>query len=117
MLKAVRDHNLVALQWNDPSQATFIKSVACTGLGTFSGVMDFNEAARQMALAYNNFINVPKDISWEFARQRQKQVGFGGEAGFRKVLDDEESQEVVLLREALDEALKKLAEATKKLKS
>ena len=36
--------------------------------------MSFDEAARQMALAYRNFLNPPKKISWTFASQRQVDV-------------------------------------------
>ena len=36
--------------------------------------MSFDEAARQMALAYRNFLNPPKKISWAFASQRQVDV-------------------------------------------
>ncbi len=61
-----------------------IKSVACTGLGTFYGEMNLSEAARLMALAYRNHIHPPKRITWSFANVRQKDVGYGGYAGLLK---------------------------------
>lgn len=37
-----------------------------------------------MALAYKNFLNPPKEISWSFASSRQKEVIYGGFEGFKK---------------------------------
>jgi len=69
MLLAVRKHNQSA---DRP-----IHTVACPGLGTATGRMPFDEAARQMALAYQNFLNPPTSIHWGFADHRQKQVRYG----------------------------------------
>ncbi len=38
-----------------------------------------------MALAYRNFLNVPTTISWNYASQRQRNIGYGGMEGLRKV--------------------------------
>lgn len=77
MLTAVRQHNEAHLVAGEQ-----IHSVACTGLGTFYGKMEFEEAARQMALAYRNFIRPPSAINWGFARERQGEVKYGGQQGF-----------------------------------
>jgi O-acetyl-ADP-ribose deacetylase (regulator of RNase III) len=69
MLKAVADHNKIH---ND------IHSVVCTGLGTYYGKMDYEEAARLMSTAYYNFLYPPKEITWEYARFRQNLIGWGG---------------------------------------
>jgi hypothetical protein len=69
-----------------------IKSVACTGLGTFYGKMELSEASRQMSLAYKNFLNPPKKITWSFASERQEEVGYGGFHGLLKVKRSSESQ-------------------------
>tara|TARA_R110000772_G_scaffold17946_3_gene50017 strand:+ start:156490 stop:157134 length:645 start_codon:yes stop_codon:yes gene_type:complete len=51
-----------------------INTVACTGLGTFCGEIPSKRAARDMKLAYDNFINPPTEIDWDFAVQRNKEV-------------------------------------------
>jgi O-acetyl-ADP-ribose deacetylase (regulator of RNase III) len=56
MLNAVKRHN--------ENNKEKIKSVACTGLGTFYGKMDLEEASRQMKVAYSCFMNPPKKITW-----------------------------------------------------
>ena len=124
MLTAVRDHNVLALQQaaasstsSTASEPTLrpIRSVACTGLGTFYGKMALDEAARQMALAFKNFLTPPQSISWNFATQRQYEVGFGGEAGFRKIADKEEGAEVQQSRRAIQQQMSELSEATEGL--
>lgn len=73
MLLAVRQHN----QRNDQR----INVVACPGLGTGVGRVPFPEAARQMALAYRNYLYPPSHIDWRFADSRQEQVRYGGDMG------------------------------------
>jgi O-acetyl-ADP-ribose deacetylase (regulator of RNase III) len=73
MLTAVHRHNREAEQ---P-----IRSVACSGLGTGVGRMPFAEAARQLALAYRNYLSPPEQITAPFARERQWQIGRGGDLG------------------------------------
>jgi len=80
MLNAVKKHN------SSTEPGDRIKSVACTGLGTFYGKLALDEAARQMALAYKNFLFPPKKINWHFATERQHQVVYGGFDGFRLAL-------------------------------
>lgn len=70
MLLAVRRHNLAG--------GKLIRRVACPGLGTATGRMPYPEAARQMALAYRNFLNPPKGIDWQHANRRQGEIRFGG---------------------------------------
>ncbi|MAT98817.1 MAG: phage tail protein [Anaerolineaceae bacterium] len=73
MLLAVYQHNLTT--------APKIRSIACPGLGTATGQVPYDEAARQMAVAYRNFLNPPRHISWRYADERQKAVGRGGDLG------------------------------------
>ena len=73
MLLAVYRHNLISDQK--------IKTIACPGLGTATGQVPFDEAARQMAVAYQHFLNRPSHISWRLADERQKAVGRGGDLG------------------------------------
>jgi O-acetyl-ADP-ribose deacetylase (regulator of RNase III) len=86
-----------------------IKSVACTGLGTYYGKMKLSEAARQMALAYHNFLNPPKQITWHFASVRQAEVGYGGYEGLKKV---DASAESSASRRQISSVMDNLAMAT-----
>ena len=64
MLLAVRKHNR--------HHSTPIEVVACPRLGTATGKMSFEEAAKQMAFAYSNFLNPPSKIDWEIVTKRLK---------------------------------------------
>jgi O-acetyl-ADP-ribose deacetylase (regulator of RNase III) len=61
MLLAVRAHNA------QPGQGDPIRTVACLGLGTATGRVPPDEAARQMALAYRHFLNPPAHLDWKVA--------------------------------------------------
>jgi len=61
---------LLAVQQHNQGSAPPIRVIACPGLGTATGRMHFDEAARQMALAYANFLNPPARITWDFAGER-----------------------------------------------
>ncbi|KAB8140057.1 phage tail protein [Chloroflexia bacterium SDU3-3] len=65
-LLAVRQHNQTA--------APPIRTLACPGLATATGGMLLDEAARQMALAYTNFLSPPFKITWAFADRRHAQI-------------------------------------------
>ncbi len=66
MLLAVRQHNQI--------NARTIEIVACPGLVTATGKMPFSEAAQQMALAYQNFVNPPSKLDWEIVTKRPKPI-------------------------------------------
>jgi O-acetyl-ADP-ribose deacetylase (regulator of RNase III) len=74
LLRAVHHHNR-----QNPQK---IRHVLCTGLGTGAGNVPYQEAARQMSLAYRNYLNPPTSISWSLADQRQREVRYGGDFGF-----------------------------------
>ncbi|MEL6307547.1 MAG: macro domain-containing protein [Chloroflexota bacterium] len=59
-----------------------IETVLCPGLGTATGGMPAEEAARQMALAYKNFVQPLENITWDKALSRQREVRFGGYYAF-----------------------------------
>ncbi len=84
MLLAIRHHNRHA--------ELPIDIIACPGLGTATGRVPYPEAARQMALAYKNFLNPPRAIDWRVADARQLQIRYGGDLGLgssrRSVLDN-----------------------------
>jgi O-acetyl-ADP-ribose deacetylase (regulator of RNase III) len=73
MLLAVRQHNLKSNKQ--------IEIVACPGLGTATGHVPYRQAARQMALAYENFLKPPDYLDWRFAEQRQEKIRYGGDMG------------------------------------
>ena len=73
LLLAVRKHN--------QSEQTPIEIIACPGLGTATGEVPVNEAARQMALAYTHFLKPPRYIDWRFAGDRQEKIRYGGDMG------------------------------------
>ena len=75
MLLAIRQHNL--------NSEKKIQTIACPGLGTATGKMPYKQAARQMALAYEHFLNPPTHIDWRLADKRQSLIRYGGDMGFR----------------------------------
>lgn len=73
MLLTVDQHNKISERKID--------SVVCPGLGTGTGQVPFREAARQMSLAYRNFLTPPTEINWDYATERQIAVRYGGDDG------------------------------------
>lgn len=53
---------------------SWLSSIACCGLGTATGKVPFDIAAKQMALAYEHFINPTTKIDWTSANQRYREV-------------------------------------------
>jgi O-acetyl-ADP-ribose deacetylase (regulator of RNase III) len=73
MLLAVRQHNL--------KSEKKIEIVACPSLGTATGHVPYRQAARQMALAYEHFLNPPDSLDWRLADNRQDKIRYGGDLG------------------------------------
>ncbi|MEO0581749.1 MAG: macro domain-containing protein [Bacteroidota bacterium] len=67
---------------NQKAETQKIKRVVCPGLGTATGKMPYAEAARQMQLAYANFISPIERINWDVAGKRQLAIRYGGNLGF-----------------------------------
>lgn len=70
---------LLAVWHHNQQQEHTIRIVACPGLGTATGQMPFQRAAKQMMLAYKHFLNPPDTISWPYATIRQNAIGAGGD--------------------------------------
>ncbi len=51
-----------------------IKKVLCPGLGTATGRVKPKEAARQMALAYKNFLNPTTNMDWKNLIKRHNEI-------------------------------------------
>jgi len=54
-----------------------IQTVVCPGLGTATGRVPVEEAARQMELAYRYYKNPPQAITWPYAAARQRSIVAG----------------------------------------
>lgn len=67
---------LAVWQHNNTSQQK-IKRVVCPGLGTGIGQVPYSEAARQMAVAYDNFLYPPQTINTFVAASRQLRIWEG----------------------------------------
>jgi O-acetyl-ADP-ribose deacetylase (regulator of RNase III) len=52
---------------NDTLVKHTLDSVACCGLGTSTGGVSCRSAAYQMAAAYKDFLNPPRQLSWRYA--------------------------------------------------
>jgi len=70
---------LLAVHWHNRSGEPRIEVVACPGLGTATGRVPPEEAARQMATAYQHYLSPPTCMSWPYAKMRQSAIGFGGD--------------------------------------
>lgn len=66
MLRAVANHN--------KNSEVKIQHVLCPGLGTATGRVSSIDAARQMALAYNHFIEEPQSLIWSQLMERNKKI-------------------------------------------
>ena len=74
MLAAVDKHNVDFETGKLFNGHNRIDTVVCTGLGTFCGKVPYHRAAREMRLAYHNFIHVPTTIDWDYANKRNNDV-------------------------------------------
>jgi O-acetyl-ADP-ribose deacetylase (regulator of RNase III) len=72
-LHAVRAHNRIV-----PEEQQ-IQRLVCPGFCTITGRVTPDEAARQMALAYKNFVEPPVRMDWNVAFDRQDTIGRGGD--------------------------------------
>ena len=72
---------LLAVYRHNQTEPIKIQTIACPGLGTATGRMPPDEAARQMALAYQHFLAPPARIHWRYANNRQTKIGRGGDLG------------------------------------
>lgn len=78
-LLAVRHHNRHADQHAMPP----IETVAVVGMRASVGESPVQQVARQMALAFRNFLQPPERVTWHMAANRQQEVRYGGDDGFQ----------------------------------
>jgi len=72
---------LRAVHFHNKTSERKIEIIACPGLGTGTGRVPYEQAARQMALAYKNYLNQPLYLNWGLASARQGEIVFGGDDG------------------------------------
>ncbi len=66
MLRAITNYN--------KTSKYRIQKVLCPGLGTATGGVPFKEAARQMAIAYHNFMNPTTNMDWVNLQRRNQEI-------------------------------------------
>lgn len=69
---------LLSVQAHNRTTEQRIEVVALPAMGTGFGGMAFEEAARQMAVAYRHFLEPPHRLDWEFVAQRQRAICYDG---------------------------------------
>jgi O-acetyl-ADP-ribose deacetylase (regulator of RNase III) len=68
----------LAIQNHNQTQDRKIETVAFPAMGTGFGGVPFDEAARQMAVAYRHFLEPPHRLDWDFVAQRQLAICYDG---------------------------------------
>jgi O-acetyl-ADP-ribose deacetylase (regulator of RNase III) len=59
---------------HNQTSADKITTAAFPAMGTGFGGVPFDEAARQMAVAYRHYLDPPHRIDWDFVAERQKAI-------------------------------------------
>lgn len=65
---------LVAVFHHNRTDDRKIETVAMPAMGTGFGMVSFDEAARQMAVAYREFLEPPHRLDWEVVTARHKAI-------------------------------------------
>ncbi len=73
---------LTAVYRHNRTESRKIESLVCPGLCTGTGGVDSLEAALQLGLAYEHFLNPPQFINPSMAQQRHERIYYGGRWGF-----------------------------------
>ncbi len=69
---------LLAVQAHNQAHDHKIEVVAFPAMGTGFGGVPFDEAARQMAVAYRHFLEPPHRLDWDFVAERQLAICYDG---------------------------------------
>jgi O-acetyl-ADP-ribose deacetylase (regulator of RNase III) len=69
---------LVAIHAHNLESESRIATAAFPAMGTGFGGVPFEEAARQMAVAYRHYLNPPHRLDWEFVVERHKGICYDG---------------------------------------
>lgn len=68
--------SLVAIYRHNLSSDTPIKSVAMPAMGAGFGYVPYPEVARQMAIAYDNYLHPPSELDWEVVTDRHRRLSY-----------------------------------------
>ena len=69
---------LLAIQSHNATTEPKIETAAFPAMGTGFGGVPFDEAARQMAVAYRHYLEPPHRLDWEFVAERQRAICYDG---------------------------------------
>lgn len=69
---------LLAIERHNRSSTQSISTVAFPAMGTGFGGVPFDEAARQMSVAYRHLLNPPHRLDWDFVVARHKAISYDG---------------------------------------
>jgi len=71
--------SLVAIYRHNLESDVRIRSVALPAMGAGFGNVPFREVARQMAVAYENFLHPPARLDWDSIIERHKRLSYDGD--------------------------------------
>jgi O-acetyl-ADP-ribose deacetylase (regulator of RNase III) len=69
---------LLAIQNHNVTNETKIQTVAFPAMGTGFGQVTYDEAARQMAVAYDYYLHPPHRLDWDQVVERHKAISYDG---------------------------------------
>jgi O-acetyl-ADP-ribose deacetylase (regulator of RNase III) len=69
---------LLAIQTHNATANRAIRTAALPAMGTGFGGVPFDEAARQMAVAYRHYLEPPHRLDWDFVVARHKAISYDG---------------------------------------
>ncbi len=69
---------LLAVQAHNATNARQIETVAFPAMGTGFGGVPFDEAARQMAVAWRSYLDPPHRLDWDFVIERHRAICYDG---------------------------------------
>lgn len=70
---------LLAVECHNRNSLQLINTVAFPAMGTGFGRVPFDEAARQMSIAYRHLLNPPHRFDWDFVVARHKAISYDGD--------------------------------------
>jgi O-acetyl-ADP-ribose deacetylase (regulator of RNase III) len=69
---------LLAIQAHNATAERKIETAAFPAMGTGFGGVPFDEAARQMAVAYQHYLEPPHRLDWDFVIERHRAISYDG---------------------------------------
>ena len=71
--------SLIAVYRHKAAGVSEIQTVAFPAMGTGFGGLTFDEAARQMAVAYRHYLSPPHRLDWDMAAARGRAIHYDGD--------------------------------------